>query len=199
MRQRNWINRRFARSFIASLAAAALPIASASAADAYKVDPVHSSVIFRIKHMNVSYFYGRFNQISGSFSIDPADPAASKVEVEIRAASIDTANNDRDKHLKSAEFFDVETHPTIKFASKTFRKVGESRFEVEGDLTLRGVTKKITVQLEWVGSGAGMRGETRAGVEAVFTIKRTEFGMDASLNGLSDDVRLMIGIEGVKR
>ena len=176
------------------------PAASTTtAADKYTVDAIHSSVVFRIKHLNCSYFYGRFNDVSGGFSIDAANPAASKIDVEVKTESIDTNNDGRDRHLKSADFFEVDKHAAIRFVSSSFKKTSENKFDVEGDLTLHGVTRKITTPLEWVGTGKGIRGEQRGGFEAVFTIKRTDFGMSKLLEGVGDEVRLMISLEGVKQ
>lgn len=170
-----------------------------TAADNYAVDPVHSCVVFRIKHLNCSNFYGRFNQVTGSFSLDADNPGNSKISVEVAASSIDTNNDARDKHLKSPEFFDVDKHAEIKFVSSGFKKAGDNKYDVEGDLTLHGVTKKITAPIEWVGNGKGMQGEARGGLEAVFTVKRSDFGITTMPQMLGDEVRLMVSLEGVKK
>ncbi len=170
-----------------------------SLAESFEIDAVHSSVVFRIKHLNVSYAYGRFNDLSGSFDYDPAKPEDAKFEVSIKATSIDTNNEARDKHLRSAELFDVEKFPEITFKSEKVKKLADNQLEVTGSLTLRGVTKPITVKIDWTGRGTGLRGETRGGVEAVFTIKRSDHGMDALKEALGDDVRLFVSLEGVKR
>ncbi|MFO0838315.1 MAG: YceI family protein [Phycisphaerae bacterium] len=177
----------------------AMAFATTAAGDTYKVDSVHSSVMFRIKHMNVSYSYGRFNDISGTFSYDSAKPESSTFEIQVKTASVDTNNEGRDKHLRSAELFDAEKHPTISFTSKSVKKSGENKLEVTGDLSFHGVTKPLTTTIEFTGSGPGMRGETRGGIETVFTIKRGEFGMNGLKDGLGDEVRLMVSVEGVKK
>jgi len=165
----------------------------------YDVDPVHSSVIFRIKHLSVAYFYGRFNEVAGTFAFDDRDPAHSTFDLQVKVASIDTNNADRDKHLKSAEFFDLERYPLITFKSRSARKTGENTLEVRGDLTLRGVTRALTVTVERSGCGAGMRGEQRCGWETTFEIRRSEFGMTALLGPVGDEVRLLVSVEGVRR
>lgn len=166
----------------------------------YKVDPVHSSIGFRIKHLNVAYFYGRFNDAEGTFAFDDADPAASTLDIHVKVDSIDTHNAMRDKDLKSEKFFDAAKHAEIVFKSATARKIGDNLLEVTGDLTLHGVTKPLTVKIERTGSGPGMMGEHRSGFETTFEIKRSEFGMTTMLpNGLSDEVRLTISVEGIRQ
>lgn len=180
---------------LAAILAPAL-LVPASAAD-YKVDPVHSSVVFRVKHMNASYAYGRFNAIAGSFAIDAADPARSKFDFTIKTDSIDTANPGRDTHLKNADFFNAKQFPTITFKSKTVASAGKDTYEVTGDLTLHGVTKPITVTVEHTGTGKDMRQNSIAGIESVFTIKRSDFGMKGLVGPVADDVKVMLSSEGI--
>jgi polyisoprenoid-binding protein YceI len=168
-----------------------------SATGNYKIDPVHSSNVFSVKHMNVSNFYGRFNELSGRFTLDDADPAKCVFEATLQTASVDTNNADRDKHLRSADYFDAEEHPTITFKSTAVKAGKDGKLEVAGDLTMRGVTKPITAQVERTGAAPGMRGGFIAGWEARFTIKRSEFGVGAPM-GLGDDVHLIISVEGVR-
>lgn len=169
-------------------------------AETYKVDPVHSSVLFRIKHMNVGYFYGRFNDIAGEFTIDPANPSGSSFDFKINLESLDTNNKDRDKHLLGPDFFNAKEFPEIAFKSTQAQKVDEHTYEVVGDLTMHGVTKPVTVRIDYVGSGKEMRGGgTRAGIEAVFTLRRTEFGMKYGLQGLGDEVRVIAALEGTHK
>lgn len=167
--------------------------------DEYKVDAVHSSAIFRIKHMNVSYSYGRFNDISGTIKWDDEKLAESNLKVEVKVASIDTADAKRDAHLKGEDFFEAEKYPLITFQSKSIKKTGGDKFEVTGELTLHGVTKPLTVSLEKVGAAADPWGGQRAGFETMFTIKRSEYGMDKMLNGVGDEVRMIVSLEGVKQ
>ncbi len=167
--------------------------------ETYRIDAVHSSNCFRIKHMNVAWFYGRFNELEGTIVYSEADPAACSFDVRIKADSIDTNNADRDKHLKSADFFEVEKYPELTFKSRSAKKLAESTLEVTGDLTLHGVTKPLTVKIEHTGSGPGMRGEHRAGFETTFEIKRTDYGMTKLLGGVGDEVRITVSLEAVRQ
>lgn len=183
-----------AAGFLALLLAGS--IGTTFAADAYKVDPVHSAVIFRVKHMNTSQAYGRFNDVAGTFELEGNAPASMAFTVKVD--SLDTANAARDTHLKSAEFFDAGKHPAITFTSKSVKKAGEHH-EVTGDLTLKGVTRPVTARVEVVGTGKGPKGGAIAGIEATFTIKRTEFNMPFGAPDLvGDEVRLVVSVEGGK-
>lgn len=183
---------------LASTAAVATT-ASTLAETPYAIDAVHSAVIFRIKHQGVAYNYGRFNKMSGSFHIDAANPANSVLDITVDAASVDTANADRDKHLMGNDFFSVKEYPTITFKSSSFTKKSEGVYTVAGKLTFHGKTKDITVEVADTGKGPGMRGGEVAGIESTFTIKRSEFGMDYLLKGLSDDVTLTVALEGIRK
>jgi polyisoprenoid-binding protein YceI len=175
------------------------PKAGAGGLETYKIDPIHSSNVFRIKHMNVTYFYGRFNAVAGTFAFDDADPTKCAFDVQIDAASVDTNNTDRDKHVKSAELFDVEKYPKITFKSTSVKKAGEQTYEVAGDLTFHGVTKPLTVKIQRTGAAPGMQGDYISGCETTFEIKRSEFGMTAAIGPLSDEVRLTVSLEGVRQ
>lgn len=179
-----------AAGLLATTAAPSAP--SAIAADgAYKVDAVHSSVFFRIRHAT-SFFYGRFNQVSGSFDLN-ADPAKSSLDITVKTDSIDSNNAKRDQHLKSQDFFSATEFPAITFKGKEFKKSADNKWEVKGDLTLHGVTKPVTVAVEDTSAGAG------GGLEAKFTIKRSDYGMGfMSDKGLGDEVTVMVGLEGKK-
>jgi len=172
---------------------------SAIAAEQYKVDAIHSSIVFRIKHMGVSYCYGRFNKVSGVFNLDAQNPAASEIDVTVEAGSVDTASEQRDQHLRSADFFDAPKFPTIRFQATKISRQGAGPFSVAGNLTLHGVTRPTTVEIEATGSGKGMLGEVRSGMETVFTIRRSEFGMDKMVGPVGDDVRMMVSLEGIRQ
>ncbi len=170
----------------------------ALAAETYKVDPTHSGVFFRIKHVNVSYFLGRFNAVTGKFVLDADRPANSFIEVTIKTDSIDTNSAGRDKHMKGPQFFNVQKFPEMTFKSTKITKSGDHTYKVEGEFTLLGKTLPLTVQIEHVGEGRTFMGQ-RSGFFTTFTIKRSEFGMSAMLGGLGDEIHLTIGIEGVKK
>lgn len=175
--------------------------APAAQLNTFEIDGVHSSVVFMIKHLGVGDFYGRFNEISGEFAWDDSSPAAGSINVTIAAESVDTANTQRDNHLRSPDFFNAREFATVTFRSTTIQQLGDA-FEVTGDLTLHGVTKPVTAELVWNGSGdKGQRFGYRGGLAAEFTIKRSEFGMDTYIEEgmLSDEVKLIVGLSGVRK
>lgn len=172
---------------------------TAGAADTYELDPVHSTPIFKIGHMGVSNTIGRFNDVSGSFTVDEADPSKNSIEVVIKTASVDTGNEARDGHLRTADFLDAETYPEMTFKSASFEKTGEKTYKVKGDLTLHGVTKTVEVDAVLVGSGKGREGETRMGWETTFTIKRSDYGMTNMIGPVGDEVEITFAVEGVNK
>jgi polyisoprenoid-binding protein YceI len=176
------------------------PTTLAAAPESFTIDPVHSTVVYRIDHMGVAAFYGRFNEIAGDFTFDEADPAASSFNVAIKAMSVDTGNEQRDRHLQSADFFNAREHADITFRSTGVSKAADGAYEVVGDLTLHGVTKPVTVRLRPVGARETRMGYRR-GFDAEATIRRSDFGMTTYLEngGLGDEVRLMIGLEGARK
>ena len=165
----------------------------------YNIDTVHSAVIFRAKHLGVSYNYGRFNEFSGSITMDETDISKSSIELEVKAASVDTANNKRDQHLRSPDFFNAKQFPVITFKStKVSSKPGqENTLEVTGDFNLHGVKKSITVDVEITGEGKSRKGEAMIGFETTFTIKRSEYGMNFELKGISDEIRITVSVEAI--
>lgn len=163
-------------------------------ADDYAIDSVHSNVVFKIKHLNVSNFYGLFKEVSGKFSFDNETLS---MTTEVNTNSIDTRNEKRDNHLRSSDFFNVKKYPMITFKSTKVEKSGK-QFNVTGDLTLLGTTKEVQTIVTFIGMGKGMKGETRAGFEATFTIKRSDFGLNYMLDTLGDEVALIVSVEGVK-
>ncbi len=196
---------RFAsRSFVRLASVAALGFAlgvtaQVRAADKYDVDPVHSFINFRAKHLNVSYAYGRFVGPKGTLVIDEADPSKSTLEVSVQADKITTDHEGRDKHLKGPDFFDVKQFPTISFKSTSVKKTDDTKWEVAGDLSLHGVTKPLTVTVTRIGTGPGMKGETRTGLESMFTVKRSDFGMTNMIPAVGDEITLVIAIEAIKQ
>lgn len=165
----------------------------------YKVDSDHSGVSFTIRHF-VSNVPGRFKDFDGVIKYDPQNPAASSVNFTIQAASIDTDNADRDNHLKGADFFDVAKFPTLTFSSTSVKAVDADTLEVTGELTMKGVTKKVTVPVDVLGSVKTPRGE-KAGFETAFKLDRKEYGitwnraLDAGGAVLGDDVKITISVE----
>ncbi len=197
---------RFALRSLSSVIAAASLALSASAfaaapapAGNYKIDPVHSVAYFEIGHLGgVSRFMGRFNDMSGDLVVDT--PEKSKVKVEIKTDSIDTKHEPLEKHLKSPDFFNAVQFPVMSFTSTAVNLNAAGEGTLAGNLNLHGVTKPVTLKLKQIGSGKGMKGETRVGYVATGTIKRTDFGMNYGVPGAAtDEVDLHINIEAVKQ
>ena len=190
------------KRFIITLALAAL--AAPLFADTYAIDKAHSEATFTVRHF-VTKVRGRFNDFSGTITADPADPQSASVEFTIKATSIDTNVADRDNHLRSADFFDVANHPEITFRSVSIKPSGTKNvFNVMGNLTMRGVTKQVTLPVEFLGFAKDPRGNTRAGFSTHVTLNRKDYGINwnkALDNGgfmLSDDVDITIDLETVK-
>jgi polyisoprenoid-binding protein YceI len=187
-----------------TLAFAAIAFAApAFAADTYVVDKAHTEATFRIRHM-MSSVSGRFRDVDGTFMLDPAKPTESKVDFNIGTASIDTANENRDKHLRSPDFFDVEKNPQITFQSTKIVATGKDSYDVTGNFTMHGVTKTITLPVKVLGFAKDARGGERVGFEVTTTLNRTEYGLTwnraieaGSL--LGDDVAVTINIEANKK
>ncbi len=176
---------------------AILGLFATARAETYTIDPVHSSVGFSLRHL-VSKFSSSFTKVNGTVTFDAAAPEASSVEATVEIASISTANEKRDNHVKSPDFFDAAKFPIATFKSKSWKKTGESTYDVTGDLTIKDVTKEVVLKAELLGSGPGMGGATVTGWEATATIKKSEFGLagPAMLGKvLGDDVALTISIE----
>ena len=190
---------RFAALFVAALAATPL-----FAVDTYTIDKVHSDVSFQVRHF-VSKVRGNFTDFEGTIQIDQAKPEASSVVFTIKAASIDTKNEDRNKHLNSADFFDTAKFPVISFKSTKIAAAGKDKYNVTGSFTMRGVTKEITLPVTFNGTAKDPRGGERAGFELATTLNRKDYGINwnkALGNGsfmLSDDVAVTISLETVKK
>jgi polyisoprenoid-binding protein YceI len=174
--------------------ASSLPVRSA---DTYQVDTTHSSMVFRVKHLGLANFYGRFNAISGSFTLDD-DAAKNTFQIQIQTDSVDTANAKRDQHLKSLDFFNSKQFPTITFKSTQVKKSGDASFDVTGDLTLHGVTKPVTAKVTKTGSGVNQAKKPAVGAEAELNIKRSDFGMSFMLEGLGDDIFIIVSLEAFR-
>ena len=164
------------------------------ATSAWTVDTVHSTVLFRIKHMGASWTWGRFNGVTGEFAIDATDAPKSSISIEIDAASVDTGNEARDKHLRSGDFFGTEQFGTITFKSTSIAKKGDG-FTATGDLSLHGRTQKVSFDFTKVGEGE-MRGTKLIGYEGTLDIKRTDFGMSNMVGPAGDEVHLVFAVEG---
>jgi polyisoprenoid-binding protein YceI len=192
------IRRLFAPALLAVATSPAL------AADTLVIDRSHSQASFQVRHL-LSTVRGRFTTFEGTIAMDAAKPEASSVTFTIDAASIDTDNNDRDKHLRSSDFFDVENHPTITFTSQKIKATGKDTYAVTGMLTMRGVAKTITLPVTYLGAAKDPWGSTRAGFTTAITLNRKDYGINwnkALDNGgllLGDDVLVTVELETVQQ
>lgn len=170
----------------------------------YTLDPTHSAIEFAVKHMVIATAKGRFGKFSVDADIDEANVANSKAKVTIDATSVDTRDDNRDNHLRSADFFDVENNPTITFVTKRLEPKGGSDYRVVGDLTIRGVTKEVGLDGEVNGPVKDPWGNTRYGISATGKLNRKDYGLNwnTALEAggflVSDDVKLSIDIELTK-
>jgi len=191
----------FAAALLMMTAMTALPVL---AADVHTVDKSHSEVSFQVRHL-VTQVRGNFNDYEGTINLDPANLEKSSVDFRIKAASIDTNNADRDKHLRSEEFFFVEKYPEITFQSKSIKKAGKDTYNVTGTLTMRGVAKEVTLPVTWLGAVKDPWGNEKAGFATELTLNRKDYGINwnAALdNGgvvLGDDVKVEINLETQKK
>jgi polyisoprenoid-binding protein YceI len=192
------------RIVIATLALLVGLAGAASAADTWTIDKAHSDVTFRVKHL-MSKVTGSFGDFDGTITTDFANLDASAVSFTIQATSIDTKNGDRDKHLRTADFFDVEKFPTITFTSSKITKTGDNTFAASGTFTMHGMSKEITLPVAFLGAAQDPWGNTKAGFEITTTLSRTEYGIvwnKALETGgflLGDEVEVVINLEVAKK
>lgn len=170
----------------------------ATRADDYALDDTHAGVNFKISHLGLSWTYGRFNDLAGAFRIDPANPQNSAFNLSIKADSLDTANKQRDDHLRSPDFFNTKQFPAITFKSTSVKAI-EGGYEVTGDFTLKGVTKSITFPLKGGRTAEFPKGVMRTGFVTELGLKRSEFGMEKMVGPIGDDVLISISFEGIKK
>ena len=170
----------------------------------YTIDPSHSRIGFVARHAMVTKVRGSFNDFVGSGRFDAENPAESFLQLTIQAASIDTRNEDRDAHLRSNDFFAMETHPEITFASTAIERVSAEQYRVTGDLSIKGVTKPVVVDLEYTGAAVDPFGNRRIGLEGTTTVNRKDWGVswNAALDAggvlVSDKVTLEFDISAIK-
>ncbi len=173
--------------------------AAATSASAITMDPIHSMAIFRVQHLGAGYFYGRFNELTGTATWPLDDSAAPTFDVTAEVKKVDTGSEKLDGNLQGPNFFNQAEFPTIQFKSKSAERVGERHWKMKGDLTLRGVTKEIEVDCTVSGVGKGPTGQ-KVGFECMFTILRADYGMkwgiEAPKGALGNEVRMTISLEG---
>jgi polyisoprenoid-binding protein YceI len=178
-----------------------LPATAAAEVEAYVIDTegAHAFVQFRIKHLGYSWLYGRFNDFGGTFTYDTGNPANASIQVDIRTASLDSNHAERDKHLRGTDFLDVDKHPEARFVSTSYKETGLNKAVLEGDLTLHGVTKPVTIDVTKVGSGPDPWGGYRMGFEGTTEIALKDFGIDYNLGPASTHVELTLSVEGIRQ
>lgn len=185
---------------LGALAALAVLSTGAWAAPAtYMLDKAHSSVTFEVRHFGISSVPGRFNAFDGHFTYDPDKPEASSAEAVIEIKSVDTANEKRDNHLRTADFFDAEKYPQMTFKSKSVKDATKDGFKLVGDLTLHGVTKEVTLDVK-TGGVMEQRGQKRSGFVATTSLDRTDFGVGGD-DGVTigKTISIKISVEGIEK
>ena len=178
----------------------ALPV---QAAEHYVIDTegMHAFITFRVQHLGFSWLEGRFNRFRGTFDYDEANPANNRVEVEIDVASLDSNHAERDKHLRSARFFDVKKYPRATFVSTAWVDHGDGTATLKGRFTLRGVTRDIELDVTRMGAGKDPWGGYRRGFEATTTLKLSDYKMKEGhiLGKVAENIRIWISLEGIRQ
>ena len=176
--------------------------AAIAAPETYKIDPVHSSITFKVRHL-FSFVIGKFTKFDGAFTVDPDAVEQATVTSTVQTASVDTANANRDNDLKSPDFFDATKFPEISFKSKSVKQTGKDTADITGDFTMHGVTKELTLHAQFLGKGKGMKSEISGWHLTTEPIKRSDYGLNwsKSIEGtqvVGDDVEINIDIEADK-
>jgi polyisoprenoid-binding protein YceI len=170
----------------------------------YSIDTAHSTIGFTVRHAMVTNVKGKFDDFSGSLHLDGGDPSASTASIDVKMDSIDTGSEDRDGHLKSADFFKIEEFPTMTFRSTKAEALGDEDYRITGDLTILGTTKPLTIDLEFNGAAKDPFGNERVGFEGKAEIKRSEWGLtwNAALETggvlISDKIKLTFDISAIR-
>jgi polyisoprenoid-binding protein YceI len=172
--------------------------AQALAADKYAVDPAHTTAQFVVGHLGFSHLVGRFNELSGEFTLDADNPANNSASFVVQTGSIDSNHGKRDEHLRSPDFFNAVEFPELSFVSTGYAGSAEKGV-LSGNLTMLGQTRPVSFELTKVGEGDDPWGGFRAGYDATATIKRSEWGMQYGLPNIPDDVTLNLFVEGIRQ
>jgi polyisoprenoid-binding protein YceI len=176
----------------------------------YLVDSSHTSIVFAVSHLGLSYTYGRFNDCEGTIVLNEKMPESSRFDFEIDVDSIDTNEPTRDKHLKGPDFFNVGQFPTIKFqslrvekSSQPYEELGVTKqktvYNALGSMNMHGVSKEISIPLQLIAIGRGPAGKERCGFYSKFVVKRSDFGMDAMANMVGDSIAVTFSFEAIKK
>lgn len=176
---------------------------NAQAAEHYIIDTkgMHAFITFKVKHLGYSWLEGRFNKFSGNFDYDEASPANNKVNIEIDMTSLDSNHAERDKHLRSERFFDATKFPIATFVSTGWDDLGQGKAILKGDMTLRGITKAITINVSQIGAGKDPWGGFRRGFEGSTTLHLSDYKMKESaiLGPVAEDIQIWLSIEGIRQ
>ena len=185
-------------SLLAAVGLWSMPWIASAEVESYTLDPGHSFVTFSISHLGYSMLQGRFNDLEGSFEYDTENPGSSSIKVVIKTASVDTNHAERDKHLRDADFLNVEMFPEASFESTSFVEDGDTGV-LTGNLTLHGVTKPIDVDVTLVGAGKDPWGGYRRGYIGRTTLRRSDFDMSYDLGPAAEEMALEFNIEGIRQ
>lgn len=166
---------------------------------AFDTQGTHQFVTFKISHLGYSWLYGRFNDFDGEFTYDADNPENSSVSVTIDTSSVDSNHAERDKHLRSDDFLDVANFPKATFVSTSVTPKGEGKAEIKGDLTLRGVTKPVIIEADYIGGGDDPWGGYRQGFAGTTKLVLTDFGITKNLGPASKEVELDLHVEGIRK
>jgi polyisoprenoid-binding protein YceI len=176
-----------------------------SAKTSWVIDPTHSEIQFKVKHLVISTVTGSFKSFEGTVETDGDDLTTANINFSADIASIDTNQAQRDEHLRSAEFFDAENHPKMTFTSSSLEKTGEDTYKLKGDLTIKGVTKPVVLDAEYGGAMTDFYGQNKAGFEINGKINRKDFGLTWSATTeaggvvVGDEIKLVINIQLIKQ
>jgi polyisoprenoid-binding protein YceI len=173
-----------------------LLVTVATHAQTWKIDPNHASIMFNAKHSGISFVNGRFMEFEATVEGGtPQDFTGAKVAFTAQVGSVSTGAEGRDKHLKTADFFDMENHPTISFVSKSFTKSGENKYKVVGDLTMRGNTKQVELTAHHIGSTKTRDGRNSVGFQLTGSVDRNEFGVSGAASSVAPTIEILCNVE----
>jgi polyisoprenoid-binding protein YceI len=183
------------------MAIALFTVAAPLQAEEYIIDTqgAHATIQFRIKHLGYSWLVGRFNNFSGRFAFDEKNPALSNVDVAIKTESIDSNHAERDKHLRGKDFLDIATFPDARFISTRFEPLPNGKAVLKGNLTLHGVTKPLSIQVEPIGAGPDPWGGYRRGFAGTTTLTLKDYGINYDLGPAARQVELFLSVEGLRK
>lgn len=165
----------------------------------YTVDPAHTSVVFKINHLDIGYIYGMFLEKEGTIHYKPEKPEDTSISLSVEAGSVFTGVKKRDNHLRGADFLNAKQHPKITFETTSVEKTDENTLKVTGDFTLRGITRTLTTDVKLTGSGKGPQGNFRRGFKTSFDVNRLEHNVDYMPEGLGENVKITVSGEAIRK